>query len=87
MTIALYARHKQWPLQSVTVHLRHSKSHAADCAQCEHGSAKLDHIRREIELIGALTEEQRLKCLEIAQKCPVHRTLTSKIEIDTYLVG
>lgn len=86
MTLGLYARRKQWPLESVTVRLRHSKVHAADCESCETKPALLDHIDREVHLVGPLTEEQRARLLEIANKCPVHRTLTSPIDIQTRLV-
>ena len=81
MTVALYARRKQWPLQEVTVRLRHSKIHAADCAECETREGMLDRIDLEIDLIGPLAEEQRSRILEIARRCPVHRTLTSEIDI------
>jgi len=83
MTVAMYARRKGWPLEEVTVHLRHSKIHAADCAECETKEGTLDRIGRDIHFVGTLTEEQRFKLLEIADKCPVHRTLTSEIEIQT----
>ena len=86
MTIALYARRKHWPLEAVTVRLRHSKIYAADCAECETTEGKLDHIERDVELAGTLDSEQRTKLLEIAMKCPVHRTLTSEINIQTRLV-
>jgi uncharacterized OsmC-like protein len=86
MTIAMYARRKQWPLESVTVHLRHSRVHANDCAECETKEGMLDRIERDIKLAGALTVEQRAKLLEIANKCPVHRTLTSEINIQSRLV-
>ena len=86
MTVALYARRKQWPLQAVTVRLRHSKVHAADCAACETKEGMLDHIAREIELAGPLDAEQRARLLAIADKFPVHRTLTSEIHIQTRLV-
>jgi uncharacterized OsmC-like protein len=85
MTVSLYARRKQWPLQAVTVRLRHSRVHAADCEECETRTGMLDHIEREVVLQGALTEEQRARLLEIANKCPVHRTLTSQIHITTRL--
>jgi putative redox protein len=85
MTVALYARRKRWPLESVTVRLRHSKVHATDCEGCETRPALLDHIERDLELHGALSEEQRARLLEIANKCPVHRTLTSEIRIATRL--
>lgn len=86
MTLALYARRKQWPLQAVTVHLRHSKIHAADCAACETREGRLDRIERDVELSGPLDEQQRTRLLEIANKCPVHRTLTSEVEIRTRLL-
>ena len=86
MTVALYARHKGWPLQGVTVRLRHSKIHAQDCKDCETRVGMIDRIEREIEFAGALTVEQREKLLEIAEKCPVHRTLTSEIDIRTRVV-
>src|SRR6059058_2779470 len=83
MTIGLYARRKSWPLQEVVVSLWHSKIHAADCAECETREGKIDRIEREIQLIGSLTSEERSKLMEIADKCPVHRTLTSEINIRT----
>ena len=86
MTIALYARRKQWPLTGVTVRLRHSRIHADDCAECETKAGMLDRIERELAVAGELNEEQRNKLLEIAGKCPVHRTLTSEIDIRTTLV-
>jgi putative redox protein len=87
MTVAMYARRKQWPLETVRVQLRHSKVHAKDCVDCETQPARLDRIERDIELVGALDDEQRARLLEIADKCPVHRTLTSDIDIQTRLVG
>ena len=86
MTIALYARRKQWPLEAVRVRLRHSKIHAADCADCETKVGMLDRIERDVELVGSLDGEQRARLLEIADKCPVHRTLSSEIVIRTRLV-
>jgi len=83
MTLSLYARRKKWPLDDVTVTLRHAKIHAKDCESCETKEGKLDRIERDIELHGALSDEQRAKLLEIADKCPVHRTLTSEIDIQT----
>jgi putative redox protein len=85
MTLALYARRKNWPLQEVSVRLSHSRIHAEDCANCETKVGLLDHIESEIELIGTLSEEQRAKLLELADKCPLHRTLTSEIEIRAQL--
>ncbi|MGA7792206.1 MAG: OsmC family protein [Candidatus Acidiferrales bacterium] len=86
MTVAMYARRKAWPLDEVTVHLRHSKIYAADCAECETKEGMLDRIERDIHFVGPLTDEQRAKLLEIANKCPVHRTLTSEIDIVTRAV-
>jgi len=83
MTISLYARQRRWPLEEVTVSLSHSKIYAADCAECETREGKIDRIEREVQLIGSLTAEQRSKLMEIADKCPVHRTLTSEINIRT----
>jgi uncharacterized OsmC-like protein len=85
MTLQLYARRKGWPLEAVKVRLRHQKIHAKDCAECETKVGKVDHIERAIELEGPLDGEQRAKLLEIANKCPVHRTLESEIRIDTRL--
>jgi uncharacterized OsmC-like protein len=86
MTVAIYARRKAWPLEEVTVHLRHSKIHAADCGECETKEGLLDRIERDIHFTGPLTEEQQSKLIEIANKCPVHRTLTSEIDIKTRAV-
>jgi putative redox protein len=85
MTVALYARRKQWPLDGVTVRLSHSRIHAADCADCETKEGKIDQIDRQIVLEGPLDATQRQRLLEIADKCPVHRTLTSEIKIRTRL--
>jgi putative redox protein len=81
MTIGLYARKRNWPLEDITVALRHSRIHAKDCAECETENGMLDRIDVEVGLAGALTAEQRAKLVEIAGKCPVHRTLTSEINI------
>ena len=83
MTISLYARRKGWPLENVTVSLHHSNIHAADCADCETKEGKIDRIELEVQLIGTLTTEQRAKLMEVASLCPVHRTLTSEIDIRT----
>ncbi len=85
MTVGMYAGRKQWPLQGVTVRLRHAKVHAVDCAECETKEGMLDRIDVEVALAGPLSEEQRARILEIAQRCPVHRTLTSEIDIRTRL--
>ena len=83
ITVSMYARRKGWPLEGVTARLRHSRIHAEDCAECETKEGKLDQIELDIELAGPLSGEQRSKLLEIAKKCPVHRTLTSEVNIRT----
>ena len=79
MTVGLYARKKQIPLDNITVSLWHSKIHAADCEECESREGRLDRIDIAIELTGDMTDAQRERLLEIAKLCPVHRTLTSEI--------
>lgn len=85
MTLQLYARHKQWPLEKVEVSLRNESIHAVDCDECVTKEGKITKIERYISLTGPLTEEQRNRLLEIAQRCPVHRTLTSEITIKDFL--
>ncbi len=87
MTLRMYADLKQLPLDKVTVRLRHEKVHAQDCSECETREGKIDRIEREIELAGGLDEAQRARLLEIANKCPVHRTLHSEVWIPTRLAG
>jgi len=81
MTVGLYARRKQFPLENITVSLSHSRIYATDCEECETKDGMLDRIDVEIELTGPLTAEQHAKLMEVAAKCPVHRTLTSEINI------
>jgi putative redox protein len=83
MTIRMYADRKGWPLDRVRVRLGHEKVHAEDCAACETKGGRIDRIRREVALSGDLDDEQRAKLLEIADKCPVHRTLHSEVSIET----
>src|SRR5262249_18957537 len=83
MTLRLYAERKALPLDEVTVRLHHAQIHAADCESCETKEGMLDRIDRTITLSGTLDDGQRARLLEIADKCPVHRTLTSEIEIRT----
>jgi uncharacterized OsmC-like protein/alpha/beta superfamily hydrolase len=85
MTVRMYAERKSLPLARIAVTLRHNKVHAADCAECETKDGKIDRIDREIELTGALDEQTRAKLLEIADKCPVHRTLHSEVQVVTDL--
>ena len=86
ITLRIYADRKGWPLERVAVTLRHDRIHASDCEQCETKVGKIDSIDREIALEGSLDADQRARLLEIAEKCPVHRTLTSEIHIATRLV-
>jgi uncharacterized OsmC-like protein len=87
MTLALYARRKQWPLRAVTVRLDHSRIHAKDCEECvTKDDVMLDRIECEIGLEGDLTGEQRTRLLELSERCPVHRTLISEVNIRTRLV-
>jgi putative redox protein len=86
MTIGYYARTRKWPLEKIVITLRHTKIHASDCAECETKEGKIDRIEREIQLSGALSDEQRKKLMEMADRCPVHRTLTSEINIRTRAV-
>ena len=83
MTLRLYAEHKKLPLERVSVTLSHAKIHAQDCEECETKEGKIDRIERAITLTGDLSDEQRARLLEIADKCPVHRTLHSEVNIRT----
>lgn len=85
MTVRLYSDAKQLPLERVAVRLTHDKVHATDCAECETRDGKIDRIEREIELIGSLDEAQRARLVEIANRCPVHRTLQSEVWMPTRL--
>ncbi len=81
MTIGLYARRKKLPLEEITVALRHSRIHAQDCEECETKEGHIDRIDLDIQLTGPLDPEQHAKLMEIAAKCPIHRTLKSEIDI------
>jgi putative redox protein len=87
MTLRMYADRKEWPLKKAIVTLSHSKIHAKDCENCESDNGKVDRIERKIEVTGDLSPEQRARLLEIADKCPVHRTLHGEIVVDSELVG
>jgi putative redox protein len=87
MTIQMYAKRKEWNVENVQVHTSYSKSHAQDCENCETDSAKLDTFHREITLLGNLDKKQKVRLLQIADKCPVHKTLHSNIQIITKLLG
>jgi uncharacterized OsmC-like protein/esterase/lipase len=81
MTLQMYARRKKWALEMVETHVNHSKAHAEDCENCESNSAKIDTFQRDIKLTGDLDQKQKDRLLEIADKCPVHKTLHSSIQI------
>jgi putative redox protein len=81
MTLQMYAKRKGWPLAQVKVTLSHSRIHAKDCEECETKEGKITRIERRITLKGNLDDEQRARLLEIAAKCPVHKTITSEISI------
>lgn len=83
MTIRMYANRKSWPLEEVRVSLSHSRKHLKDCEDCEQEGRKLEVLRREISLTGALSDEQRQRLMEIADRCPVHRTLNGEIDVVT----
>jgi putative redox protein len=85
ITLRMYADRKDIPLAGVRVRLRHTKIHATDCAECETGEGKVDRIDRELELEGALDEAQRARLLEMADRCPVHRSLATRIVVHTAL--
>src|SRR5690554_5777682 len=85
MTIQMYAKRKKWEVKNVTCSINYSREHAIDCEQCEEDSAKIDTFNREIKLDGHLSEEQKMRLLQIADKCPVHKTLHSKTQIITRL--
>jgi putative redox protein len=86
MTVRMYAERKAWPLERVRVTLRHSRIHAEDCAECETTKGFISHIDRDIELVGDLDDTQRQRLMQIADRCPVHQTLTSEINITTTAV-
>lgn len=81
MTVQLYARRKQWPVETVTVRLRQNRIHAKDCQECADKEGFIHRIEHSVTVTGDLSDEQRARLLEIAHKCPVHKTLTSKIVI------
>ncbi|MCH8954203.1 OsmC family protein [candidate division KSB1 bacterium] len=85
MTLRMYADRKKWPLEDVVVRLKHQKVYAKDCEECEDKNVKIDEIEREIEVYGPLDEAQKKRLLEIADRCPVHRTLHSEIVVKTKL--
>ncbi len=87
ITLRMYADRKGWPLDAVEVHLRHAKIHAQDCESCENADGRIDQITRELKLEGDLQPEERQRLMEIAEKCPVHRTLHNEINVVTDLIS
>lgn len=87
MTVQMYAKRKGWQIDNIEVHTSYSRSHAADCEDCETNSTKIDTFHRQIKLTANLDEKQRKRILEIADKCPVHKTLHSETQVITKLVG
>jgi uncharacterized OsmC-like protein len=87
MTLRAYAARKGWPLEEVTVRMKHGKVHGVDEEQCAHREARMDRIERELEIEGALDAGQRARLLEIADKCPVHRTLSAGVFVETKVRG
>ncbi|MFA7403967.1 MAG: bifunctional alpha/beta hydrolase/OsmC family protein [Pelobacteraceae bacterium] len=85
MTVRMYAQSKGWPLEEVVVRLSHQKIHAEDCSDCDEKVRQIDSIERELEFHGGLDEPQRQRLLEIAGRCPVHRTLTGEVRIGTVM--
>lgn len=85
MTLRMYADHKRWPLQDVEVRLRHERDYQQDCTDCAEGSRRIERIERSLVLTGPLTAAQRERLLEIADRCPVHRTISGALRIDTRL--
>ena len=87
MTVNMYATRKNWSLDQVVVRLRHERLHTEDCANCDNPESMIDRIQRSIQLLGPLDQAQRTRLIEIANNCPVHRTLMAKIDIRTELVS
>jgi putative redox protein len=89
MTLRMYADRKEWPLEGVRVRLTHDRIHAKDCEICTDderaGADRIDHIGRRIQVLGELDREQRERLLEIAERCPVHRTLEGTIKVHSEL--
>lgn len=88
MTILMYARRKGWDVADVSVHLTHDRVHAKDCEECEEETGRLELVRREISVRGNISEEQQERLLDIAKRCPVHKTLTTTPKVvDSIIVG
>lgn len=83
MTLRMYANHKKWPLKEILVHVKHQKIYDEDCQSCEDPAKKIDHMQRVVEVKGELTNQQRERLREIADKCPVHKTLHASVQVTT----
>ncbi len=83
ITVRMYAERRHWPLEGVRVRLSYAKAHAEDCVACATEARMIDRVDMEITFVGPLSEEQRLRLTEIANHCPIHRTLTSQVQIVT----
>jgi putative redox protein len=83
----MYADRKGWSVDEINVYLNHEKVHASDCEECPDSPHKIDHIERLIDVVGDLDEKQRNRLLEIADRCPVHKTLHEKVHITTKFLG
>ncbi len=86
MTVQMYTKRKKWPLENIEVHTSYSKSHAVDCENCEEDAAKIDTFHREIKITGDLDEKQKTRILQIADKCPVHKTLHNNTQVITKII-
>ncbi|MDT0687583.1 bifunctional alpha/beta hydrolase/OsmC family protein [Autumnicola psychrophila] len=87
MTIQMYAKRKKWPVENVETHVSYAKQHASDCEDCDKDGSKIDIFEREIAISGDLDEKQVKRLLEIADKCPVHKTLSAEVVITTKLAN
>ena len=85
MTMRMYADRKGWEVDEIKVHLNHERKHSTDCENCEKPTSKIDHFERILEIDSKLDETQRQRLLEIANKCPVHRTLEGEVKVETRL--
>ena len=85
MTLKMYGSHKHLDLESATVRVRHSKIHARDCENCETAAGRIDRFERELKLAGKLSDQERQRLLEIADRCPVHRTLHGEVKVRTVI--
>lgn len=86
MTLRLYADRRKWPLEGTVVRLSHHRVHREDCVDCEKKGISLERVERTLELKGPLTEEQRKRLLEVAEHCPVHKTVKQGLEVHTRLL-